>query len=104
LHAWQWYLENFSARSLLLFHVPNGELRDHRTAEKLKRMGVVAGVADFLAFTATRRAAIELKDSDGGQSADQIRFERYWTALGGEYYLCRSLDDFKNLLTALALF
>ena len=29
------------------FHVPNGELRDVRTAAKLKRMGVKPGIPDF---------------------------------------------------------
>lgn len=32
----------------LVFHVPNGELRDKATAAKLRRMGVVAGIPDIV--------------------------------------------------------
>lgn len=35
-----------------LFHVPNGELREERTARLLKRMGQKNGVLDFLLPTA----------------------------------------------------
>jgi hypothetical protein len=35
---------------VLWFHVPNGEIRDLRTAAKLKAMGVMPGVSDLLFF------------------------------------------------------
>ncbi len=67
-------------------------------------MGVLPGVADFLCFTTTRKAAIELKDTDGEQSKDQERFEKQWRELGGEYFLCRSLEEFKSLVNAIVYF
>lgn len=102
MHAWQWVEREHP--SLMIFHVPNGELRHIKVAEKLKRMGVVPGVADFLCFTQNRKVAIELKDDDGEQSDDQIRFERRWRDIGGEYYICRTLDAFKALVNAIVLF
>ena len=63
MHACQWLRKE--VKGLLIFHVPNGEHRHIAVAKKLQRMGVKPGVADFLAFTTTRKAAIELKDSTG---------------------------------------
>lgn len=102
MHACQW-LRN-EVKGLLIFHVPNGEHRHIAVAKKLQRMGVKPGVADFLAFTTTRKAAIELKDSTGPQSDDQEKFEKAWKKLGGEYYLCRTLEEFKLVVTGIVLF
>ncbi len=102
MHACQWLRKEI--RGLLIFHVPNGEHRHIAVAKKLQRMGVMPGVADFLAFTPTRKAAIELKDQDGEQSKVQEHFEKEWRALGGEYFLCRSLEEFKSLVNAIVYF
>lgn len=102
MNAWQWLEREHP--TLLAWHTPNGELRHIAVAEKLKRMGVLPGVADFLCFTLNRKVAIELKDDDGEQSDDQIRFEKRWRAIGGEYHICRTLDAFKAIVNAIALF
>lgn len=102
LHAWQWARKTHS--KLLIFHVPNGGNRNIAEAVKFKRMGVLPGVSDFLCFTSTRKIAIELKDSDGEKSIDQERFENHWKYLGGEYYICRTLTDFQNLINAIVMF
>src|SRR3982751_3176156 len=56
------------SRDILWCHCPNGELRHPRTAQRLRAMGVKAGVPDILIFSrppryaaATRGVAIELK-------------------------------------------
>ena len=102
MHACQWLRKE--VKGLLIFHVPNGEHRHIAVAKKLQRMGVMPGVADFLCFTPSRKIAIELKDQDGKQTPDQIKFEKEWTALNGEYYLCRTLDQFQNLVFGIMLF
>ncbi len=102
MHACQW-LRN-EVQGLLIFHVPNGEHRHIAVAKKLQRMGVLPGVTDFLAFTPTRKIAIELKDANGDQSKNQKYFEKQWNALGGEYHLCRSLEEFKQVVTGIMLF
>ncbi len=102
MHACQW-LRN-EVQGLLIFHVPNGEHRHIAVAKKLQRMGVLPGVADFLCFTPNRKVAIELKDGDSDQSKNQEFFEKQWSALGGEYYLCRTLEKFKQVVTGIMLF
>lgn len=102
MHAWQWVQKTFP--DLLIFHVPNGEDRSLATALKLKRMGVVPGVADFLCFKGPRRVAIELKDEGGKQSIAQQVFEKRWTAEGGEYHVYNSLASFKLAIEAIMLF
>jgi hypothetical protein len=102
LHACQWLRKHIFG--LLIFHVPNGEHRHIAVAKKLQRMGVLPGVADFLCFTSSRKIAIELKDQDGEQSKDQEKFETRWQKIGGEYHLCRTLEDFKQLVTGIMLF
>jgi hypothetical protein len=102
MKAWQWVQKTHP--ELLIFHVPNGEHRDVRTAVKLKRMGLVPGVADFLCFTGTRQTAIEMKDDNGKQSDSQLKFEMRWRAAGGDYYVCDCLEDFQDLVDAIVMF
>lgn len=94
--AWQWVCETYP--DLLIFHVPNGEDRDLKVALKLKRMGVLPGVADFLMFCETD-VAIEMKDATGPQRKSQERFQKKWEALGKTYVIARSLDEFKDIVT-----
>jgi len=101
MHACQWLKNEITG--LLIFHVPNGEHRHIKVAQKLKRMGVLPGVADFLCFTPNRKIAIELK-AGSSQSAGQEKFEKRWKLLGGEYHLCRTLTDFQNLINAIVMF
>jgi hypothetical protein len=96
MHAWQWVKETHP--DLLIFHVPNGEARDITVANKLKRMGVMPGVADFLMFAKGANVAIELKDKGGKPSDAQKLFKEKWEACGNHYWLARSLTDFQNIV------
>jgi hypothetical protein len=96
--AWQWVKKTYP--DLLIFHVPSGEPRDVTVAMKLKRMGVVPGVADFLMFTPTHAIAIEMKDDDGRQSDPQKRFQKQWEACGNVYEIARSLKEFQDIVRA----
>jgi hypothetical protein len=94
--AWQWVRKTYP--DLLIFHVPSGEPRDVVVAMKLKRMGVVPGVADFLMFVPGRSIAIEIKDGDGRQSDAQKHFQKQWKACGNFYEVARSLIEFQNIV------
>lgn len=94
MKAWQWVRNTYP--DLLIFHIPSGEHRNVITAIKLKRMGVVPGVADFLMFVHGKAIAIELKDKGGKQSDEQKVFQQRWETLGHEYKIVRSFDEFQN--------
>lgn len=91
--------------TLLIFHVANERKAAPQYHVKLKRLGVLKGVADFLAFPADgRKFAIELKDDEGEVDREQIKFAREWVRAGGLHYVIRSVKKFQSLIDAIMLF
>lgn len=101
---------------LIWFHVPNqGTHKSPKIGATLKRMGVKAGVADFvivspanmpaggLALGISRTPALphflELKSADGRQSKAQRDFEILCRANGSHYAVARTTDDVQRVLT-----
>ena len=94
-------------RDLIAFHTPNGGLRNFVVAAKLKRMGTLPGVSDWLILKKTKNfsgACIELKVKKGSLSKPQIEFleraekEGYFTAVawsieGFQEALLKFLND-----------
>ena len=90
---------------LLIFHVPNERIGGVGAIQHFKRMGVMPGVADYLAFLNGGRAvAIELKHGDGDQRTSQKKFQARWEARGNVYFLCRTLEEFQGVVNGLTLF
>lgn len=82
----------------LIFSVPNGGTRNIREAMTLKATGLLSGASDLVViFPNGKLCFVELKLLNGKQSDNQKDFEMRITAVGYEYHLIRSLDDFKNL-------
>jgi hypothetical protein len=103
LHTAQWLSKELP--NLLAFHVANERKGPVQMHVKLKRKGVLAGVADWLIFPQNgRKAAIELKDDEGEQEEDQERFQTRWEASGGLYFVCRTLEEFQGVVLGVALF
>ena len=93
------YLRHALPPEVVAWHTPNGELRDPRTAAKLKGMLVVPGVPDFtLVLPNGQTAFIELKAGDGQLSPEQIEFRQRVVALRCGYAVCRSLDEVEATL------
>lgn len=86
---------------VLCFHVPNGGKRNAIEARIMKGMGVMPGVADLLIFWRGGHGAIELKapESRGKQSEHQLTFEQLWKFYGGQYAVCKSIDDVDGALS-----
>lgn len=104
-HCQSWLVKSGIWSRLLIFHVANERKGGFGTHMHFKRMGVRKGVADYLAFPLnTRKAAIEMKDDEGEQDADQQRFQRQWEASGGVYFIARTLEEFQGIVQALVLF
>ena len=61
----------------------------------MKATGLVPGISDLIVVQPNRCIFIELKLEKGKQQPSQIAFEQKIKALGFEYYMVRSLDEFK---------
>ena len=83
----------------LIFSTPNGGTRNIVEAKKLKATGTMAGVADLTILLPNAKTIfVELKTDIGKQSEVQKIFETKVKNLNFEYYLIRSLSDFKELI------
>lgn len=84
------------------FSVPNGGRRDAVTGAKLKDEGVTSGVADLILLKSNRYyggLAIEMKKPGGYQSKSQKEWQKECEAAGNKYVVCRSLDEFIEVVT-----
>lgn len=100
--CYNWAHNNFCLNhhkpKLSVFSVPNGGTRNKIEAIKLKATGLTAGVSDLIGLFPDGKAVFfELKIEGGKQSESQIKFEKIVMALGFEYYLIYSLEQFKSI-------
>jgi hypothetical protein len=61
-------------------------------------MGVRNGVSDLIVVLDSKVLFIELKDGNNQQSTHQIDFEQVVKDLNHNYYVIRSLEQFKQLI------
>jgi len=99
----KWYFNNFCTKENaiphVIFSVPNGGYRSKSEAMKFKATGLLAGVSDLIILQPNRTIFVELKVLKGKQSDKQIDFQNRVNALGFEYWLVRSLEEFKQHLS-----
>jgi hypothetical protein len=81
----------------LLFHVRNNA-DNGRDGAYWKELGVVKGVADFLFLFAGKCYCIELKTPRGTQSDEQIDWERKVHDQGIDYFIVKTIEEFKYLM------
>lgn len=82
---------------LLMFSVPN-EGKNAIEQSRKKATGMLSGVSDTIIVMPNKVLFVEFKDSKGKQSDNQKEFETRVNKLGFEYYVIRSLEDFKQLI------
>ena len=87
-----WYRKNF--KNDLIFSVPNERASGWN---KMIAIGMLPGVSDLIVVTKGKVLFVEVKDYKGIQRPNQVDFENKVKALGFEYYLVRSLDEFKQI-------
>jgi hypothetical protein len=99
--CFRWFWNTYPQYRGLLFHVPNGGTRNSREAAKLKTMGVVRGVSDFILLFDGTAYCIELKrpDGKGSQSKSQKGWESTVRDNGFRYYVINSLKNFQGLVS-----
>lgn len=85
---------------VMFFHVPNGESRSKRTGAKLKRMGVLPGVADLcIVFPGGRVGFLELKRPGGHPSAEQRVFRADCENAGASYAIASTPEEVVEVLS-----
>lgn len=77
---------------LVAFHVPNGGRRNAREAARLKGMGVLAGVSDWILVYGGKVFALELKAPGGRASESQMAFIANMEAQGAFTCIAEGLD------------
>lgn len=107
-----WFRLQYPELALLLFAVPNGGKRTHRTvvrngkvytyspeALQMRKEGVTAGVADMILLMPAKGYAslcIEMKTTD--KASRQRECQKEWqTAVekaGNKYVVCRTIEEF----------
>jgi len=90
---------------VIKLHIPNGELRDKRSAAKLKAMGVLPGASDLLflwkkywedsegSHTAPGILFLELKLPGKTATEEQIAFGLAVRLAGADYAVARSIEQ-----------
>jgi len=82
-----------------VFAVPNGGRRNKFEAFNLKQQGVRPGVSDLIILKPNGKAIfVELKSDTGRQSQHQKDFQKVCERFGFEYFLCKTLDHFMELV------
>ncbi len=93
-----WYRANFP--NGIIFSVPNAGKRTAAQMTYLIQEGFVPGAPDLVVMrTDGKIIFVEMKTPTGRQSAAQVEFENRCDNLDEElYFVCKSLDDFKNII------
>jgi sRNA-binding regulator protein Hfq len=96
-----WFRNNFCLKHqsprCAIFSIPN-EAQGKSEMMYKKAIGLLPGASDLQVLLPNRCIFVEVKTEIGKQSEKQKDFEKTVTDLGFEYYLVRSLDDFKRIL------
>lgn len=97
IFMWHWNTyPNHRGRLFLVNNNPRNAIDGNR----LKAMGMVAGVSDMILLRPDRPPlCIELKTEVGRQGERQKWWQSVAEATGAEYVLIRSLEEFQNLFS-----
>lgn len=100
----QWLRNTHPETRGLFFHVPNELNFSGNNAiqgAQLKALGLVRGVADTILLVPCggyHALCVEFKTEKGRQSAEQIEWQKTVEREGYRYVVCRSLEEFKDLI------
>lgn len=99
--CFQWFFNAYCLKASVprcyMFSVPN-EGSSAKEQMYKKMLGMRSGVSDMIVLLPNKVLFIEFKDEKGKQSDNQIEFEQIVTDLGFDYYLVRSLEQFKKII------
>lgn len=96
-----WFRLQYPKLAKLLFAIPNGGSRNRTEAAIMKGEGVTAGVSDLILLFPTPKhhaLCIEMKTPTGKQQDSQKQWQKTVEAVGYKYAVCRSFEDFRDLI------
>lgn len=96
--CFQWFYNTYVDLRGLLYHVPNGEKRDPITANKLKAMGVTAGVPDLVLHYYGVTYFLECKTPTGVLSKEQKKLFPILQQHGFSVRVFRSVAEFQKII------
>lgn len=102
--SFTWFWNEYPQYRRLLFHIENENSRSDSNAIQgamRKAMGVVAGVSDLILLVPTNKhhgLCIEMKDKDGQQRKEQKEWQYLVEAQGYRYEICRSKEQFQEII------
>lgn len=99
--CFKWFNNNFPALRGLLYHVPNGGLKNRKESGQLLAMGVVAGVPDLEFHFHRRTFFLECKTPTGTVSPDQKKIHSVLDDHGFHVFVFRSLNEFQTIIWAI---
>lgn len=99
-----WFNNSFCLKHhtprLLMFSVPNEGTSANEQMFK-KAVGMLPGVSDTIIVVPGKVIFCEFKDEKGRQRPNQIDFEERVKSLGFDYWIVRTLEDFKNKIESI---
>lgn len=104
--AVQWFKNNYCLKhhkpKCVIFSVPNEAIQKMawKQISSFKAMGLKAGVSDVIVLLEGKVLFIEFKAAKGVQKPKQRDFQQAVEALGFDYHICRSLEDFQELVSS----
>ena len=92
-----YHWNNYPAeRGLLCYNLNNSANRIQ--GNQNKALGLIAGRSDMVYYKNGKAIMLEIKTATGKQSRVQKQWQETIIAAGFEYYIIRSLNEFKNIL------
>lgn len=98
--CFQWHWNTYPTERRMLHHNNNNSV-NKIAGNRVKALGVVAGISDFELVTLGSVVFIEMKTAVGSLSSDQKLFKAKVESYGHIYVVIRSLDDFQNFIRKL---
>jgi hypothetical protein len=96
-----WFNNNYCLKThknrCMIFSVPNDSINAIETKRKINT-GLLKGASDLIVVLPNKILFVELKTEKGIQSDNQKDFQNRIELLGFEYYVIRSLEQFKQLI------
>lgn len=102
--AVQWFTNNYCLKhhnpKLLCFSVPNEAIQKMawKQINTFKAMGLKSGVSDVIVLMPNKVLFVEFKAEKGVQTPKQKDFQQAVEALGFEYHICRSVEEFQKTI------